>query len=158
MKRLKPGEYKKMTAEQQLNHRRALRNRWLRKPGNRQKVRDANKIYLQKHWQKKRDTPVERICNRCGKLALLYGNQRICSDCRNKPSKRSIIARGRQLRREIRQERNAAIIYLATNTTLSQKQIAIFTNSRQEIVSGILRHHCISKRYVKRTKNEQTAR
>ena len=44
--------YNKMTPEEQLEHRRMLRNRWLKKSGNRQRVREWNKRYLRSRWLK----------------------------------------------------------------------------------------------------------
>lgn len=145
MKRLKKGEYIKMSPEEQKNHRRELRNRWLNKSGNKQKVREKNREYLRQYWLKKKSTPTERYCSRCGKLVWLSGNRTICDECRNIPSKtaenRKLIAE----RARLRQERNEEIIRLATTTNLTQKEIGEIVGTYQTIVSKIIRKYCYKK-------------
>ena len=134
-----------MSPEEQKNHRRELRNRWLRKSGNKEKVRARNREYLHEYWLRKKSTPTERICSKCGKSVLLCGNRTICDDCRNIPSKTAEKRLLCQEKAKLRQQRNEEIIRLATTTNLTQKEIGEIVGTFQTVVSRIIRKYCYKK-------------
>lgn len=155
MVRLKPGEYIKMSPEEQKQHRKELRENWLSKPGNRERAAEINKKCLQAIWLKKKTTPVERVCTRCGKTVMLTGNRTICDECRNTPSKTKLKREEREARNQTRVKRNEEILRLNSIGCFTQKQIAIQVGTCQEVVSKVLRNAGINKqKHPKRTKDE----
>lgn len=153
MTRLKPGEYQKMTPEQKKEHNKELRLRWLSKPGNLELVKNANKKYLQQYWERKKNTPVERVCKQCGKTVFLTGCKTICDECRSIPSKTAAKKQARNERREKRLDRNSKIIAMATSTNKTQKEIAMEIGTSQELVSKVLRNNHIKRAADGKTEN-----
>lgn len=150
MKRLKPGEYLKMTPEEQLAHRRLLRNRWLRKKGNKKRVREWNKQYNHQYWEARKDKPFVAVCAKCGQETLLTGRRTICDKCKETPSKTKLLL---QKKREIAEMKSQAkknliinVINLAKHTDLTQKQIAEIAGTHQPVVSKILIQNKVKRR------------
>lgn len=155
MTRLKPGEYKNMTAEQQKQHRKELRENWLSKPGNRELAAAINKKCLHNHWLRKKTTPVEKVCPKCGKTVMLTGNKTICDECRAIPSKTALKKMEIQKRAEARAQRTAEILRLNSIGGFTQSQIAKQVGTCQEVVSKTLRGAGIVRQnHPKRAKDE----
>lgn len=155
MKRLAPGEYQRMTPEQQLEHRRLLRNRWLRKKGNKDKVREWNRRYLHKYWIKKKETPVMRVCKKCGKTVALTGKKTICDECRAIPSQTRLKQQAIKERTEARKYRDEEILRLNKIGCFTQTQIAQQVGTCQEVVSRVLRKTgIVTQAHQKRGSNE----
>ena len=146
MERLKSGDFKKLSIEEQKEHRRMLRKRWLEKPGNLEKAKAANKAALHKHWLKKKNTLVEKICKQCGKKVMLGGNKTICDECHSKPSKWAEAKKQREERKVIKQYREEKVLQLASEN-MTQRQIADEVGTCQEVVSRILRKNGIHRQH-----------
>ncbi len=155
MKRLKPGEYIAMSDEQKKAHRKQQRIEWINIPGNLEKVRASNRIYQRKHWTEVRLTPFIKQCKRCGKTATIYGRGVICSDCKSIPSKNQIKRDIIQERKEKKQTLYSKIIFLATTTTMFQREIAEELGTYQEYVSKVLREHNLRRGAYTNTKKEE---
>lgn len=145
MKRLHPGEYQAMTPEQQAEHRRELRNRWLRKAGNKARVREWNKKYLKLYWEERKDLPVVKVCSKCGKTVVLTARRTVCDKCKAIPSKTKLLQIERDKKAVQRFKRIEAVIKLAKETTLTQRQIAEQTGTHQPVVSKIIIEYSIKR-------------
>ena len=155
MARLKPGDFKKMTPDEQKQHRKELREKWLSKPGNKEKAKEINKRCLHNHWLKKKTTPVEKVCSKCGKTVLLAGNKTICDECRAIPSQTSLKQQAIKERAEARKHRDEEILRLNKIGCFTQTQIAQQVGTCQEVVSRVLRNvGIVTQVHPKRGSNE----
>lgn len=139
MRRLKPGEYQKMTPEKQFEHRKKRRAAWEKIPENKEKVRLCAQAYQKRHWQLVKSSYFERQCKICGKTVMLTGRRVICDDCKNIPSPTSLKNAEIRKRTEERKLRNKRIIHLGKTNDMTQEEIAKEVGVCQPVVSYILR-------------------
>ena len=151
MKRLKPGEYIAMTDEQKKQHRAERYKEWLKKPGVKKKVSEYNKKY--QHSLTLAIT--QKPCRKCGKMVWLRGRCSLCYDCKHPVTKTSIQNEQRLARSVERNSMANKILFLATTTTMLQREIAESLGTYQEYVSQVLRKNGLRRgAYTKRKDKE----
>ena len=158
MKRLRYGEFLTFTEEEKKKHLNKLHENWLNKPGNREKMQFLNKIYQDRHAEKVKNTPYKKRCSKCGKIKTIYGRRIVCDECASKPTQLSLTLQKRKERQELIKERNNHIIFLATTTNMTQKEIADEVGTWQERVSQILRANGIHRVRCPRRKGSKNVK
>lgn len=135
MKRLKKGEFKKMTPEEKLLHKRKLQKEWRDK--NKDVVSKRNRYWYERYRATK---PFTAICMRCGKkFNATRDYYKTCQECMDeKHLNYTIFVQERKARVEEREKKYKDILYLRSQG-LKETQIANILKVTQSTVSYIIR-------------------
>ena len=141
MTRLKSGEFRKMTPEQQIEHRRMLHQRWAIK--NRETLRKKYKKYYEL-W--KATKPREGICVKCGaKFNATREYYKLCDKCKEKIH--VVAQKRRQILEDKRSNHRAKIqqILDMARKNITQQKIADRFGYTQCGISAIMRKYGIHR-------------
>ena len=141
-RRLKPGEWKAMSPEDQIKWKRFLQRRW--RHNHPEFVSAQNKYYSEFY---KKTKPFVITCRHCGNQfnAARY-SYHICPNCVEESHKKQLaLKQAKVTRRKAREHFIQEIIHL-WQTGISQTEIARRYNRTQSGISALLRRHYLLKK------------